>query len=119
MFLVLGTTADNFFCPALSSLSDMIGLSPRVAGVTLLALGNGAPDVFSIYASTKAGEYGIAVGEVTGAANFVCTGVIGICCIIHVNNGHDGLKARGMFLRDVFMLGAFRNPLVAWSRNPI
>lgn len=104
MFLVLGTTADNFFCPALSSLSDMIGLSPRVAGVTLLALGNGAPDVFSIYASTKAGEYGIAVGEVTGAANFVCTGVIGICCIIHVNNGHDGLKARGMFLRDVFML---------------
>lgn len=104
MFLVLGTTADNFFCPALASLSDMIGLSPRVAGVTLLALGNGAPDVFSIYASTKAGEYGIAVGEVTGAANFVCTGVIGICCIIHVNNGHDGLKARGMFLRDVFML---------------
>ena len=104
MFLVLGTTADNFFCPALASLSDMIGLTPRVAGVTLLALGNGAPDVFSIYASTKAGEYGIAVGEVTGAANFVCTGVIGICCIIHVNNGHDGLKARGMFLRDVFML---------------
>lgn len=104
MFLVLGTTADNFFCPALESLSDMIGLTPRVAGVTLLALGNGAPDVFSIYASTKAGEYGIAVGEVTGAANFVCTGVIGICCIIHVNNGHDGLKARGMFLRDVFML---------------
>ena len=104
MFLVLGTTADNFFCPALASLSNMIGLTPRVAGVTLLALGNGAPDVFSIYASTKAGEYGIAVGEVTGAANFVCTGVIGICCIIHVNNGHDGLKARGMFLRDVFML---------------
>ena len=47
-------TADNFFCPALESLSDMIGLTPRVAGVTLLALGNGAPDVFSIYASTKA-----------------------------------------------------------------
>jgi hypothetical protein len=74
LFLVLGTTADAFFCPALSSLSEMIGLTPRVAGVTLLALGNGAPDVFSIYASVKAGEYGIAVGEVTGAANFVCTG---------------------------------------------
>ena len=104
MFLVLGTTADNFFCPALASLSDMIGLTPRVAGVTLLALGNGAPDVFSIYASTKAGEYGIAVGEVTGAANFVCTGVMGICCIITCNKGNDGLKARGMFLRDVLML---------------
>ena len=61
---------------------------------TLLALGNGAPDVFSIFASVKANETGIAVGEVTGAANFVCTGVIGICCIISVNAGEDGLKAR-------------------------
>ena len=34
----------------------------------------------------------------------ICTGVMGICCIITCNKGNDGLKARGMFLRDVLML---------------
>ena len=41
LVLVLGTTADEYFCPALESLADWLGLRQRVAAVTLLALGNG------------------------------------------------------------------------------
>jgi solute carrier family 24 (sodium/potassium/calcium exchanger), member 6 len=100
MFLLLGSTSEEFFCPALASLSEMLGLKPRVAGVTLLALGNGAPDVFSIFASVKAKQAGMAVGEVTGAGNFVATAVVGAVAL----TTDDGLKARGMFIRDLCML---------------
>jgi hypothetical protein len=100
MFLLLGSTAEDFFCPALSALSELLGLQPRVAGVTLLALGNGAPDVFSIISSVKSKQAGMAVGEVTGAGNFVTTAVVGAVALVTP----EGLKARGMFLRDVLML---------------
>jgi len=100
MFLMLGSTSEDFFCPALASLSGLLRLEPRVAGVTLLALGNGAPDVFSIIASVKAKSAAMAVGEVTGAGNFVTTAVVGAVAL----TTDDGLKARGMFLRDVCML---------------
>ncbi len=46
--MMLGSTADDFFSPALIVLSKKMNLSDRTAGVTLLALGNGAPDLFSV-----------------------------------------------------------------------
>ena len=48
---VLATTSEHFFVPSLSSISELMRLSPAVAGVTLVAFGNGAPDVFTSYAA--------------------------------------------------------------------
>jgi hypothetical protein len=45
LLMALGSTADNFLMPQLHYLSELLRLSPDVAGVTLLAIGNGAPDV--------------------------------------------------------------------------
>ena len=39
------------FCPALTVMSQVLHLSQNVAGVTLLALGNGSPDIFSAFAA--------------------------------------------------------------------
>ena len=50
----LGSTADLFLMPQLHFLADLMHLSPDVAGVTLLAIGNGAPDVFSAIALATA-----------------------------------------------------------------
>ncbi|XP_061394586.1 mitochondrial sodium/calcium exchanger protein-like [Musca vetustissima] len=47
LFLILGSTADGFFCPSLKVLSTMLGLNENVAGVTLLAFGNCAPDMMT------------------------------------------------------------------------
>ena len=44
-FYVLGDTAEEFFCRLVIKVAKVLQLSPNTAGVTLLALGNGAPDV--------------------------------------------------------------------------
>ena len=44
-------TYTHSFCPALTVMSQVLRLSQNVAGVTLLAFGNGAPDIFSAYAA--------------------------------------------------------------------
>ena len=43
--LALCSTADTFLVPQLNFISDLLKLKPDVAGVTLLAFGNGAADV--------------------------------------------------------------------------
>eukprot|EP00049_Salpingoeca_infusionum_P006060 m.100790 g.100790 ORF g.100790 m.100790 type:complete len:697 (-) comp13183_c0_seq3:4403-6493(-) len=79
LFIALGITAEEFFCPALSVISDTLKLSHNVAGVTFLALGNGAPDMFSVYSSINNVQDGIqlALGALFGAGMFVTTVVVG------------------------------------------
>lgn len=53
MFAVLHFVLISSFCPALTVISAILRLSQNVAGVTLLALGNGAPDIFSAFAAVN------------------------------------------------------------------
>ncbi|XP_077861556.1 mitochondrial sodium/calcium exchanger protein-like, partial [Saccoglossus kowalevskii] len=77
LFLILGTIAASFFCPSLSSISKSLGLSDNVAGVTFLAFGNGAPDIFACIAAVTSGGSGdenglrLVVGELFGKTNTV------------------------------------------------
>ncbi|CAK0847487.1 unnamed protein product [Prorocentrum cordatum] len=55
---LLASTADMFFVPQLEAMCQRLGLPDDVAGVTLLALGNGMPDVMTATSSiNNASEY--------------------------------------------------------------
>ncbi len=96
LFYLLGDTADGFFSPALIKISDYLRLSPNVAGVTLLALGNGSPDLSSIIIGVVRGSEGIGFGSPAGGGLFVTSFVYGCVCLLATFR-----LARRPYLRDV------------------
>ncbi|KAL7483406.1 hypothetical protein ACHAW6_009056 [Cyclotella cf. meneghiniana] len=117
LFRLLATTADSYFSPALEVFSCELGLPPRFAGATLLALGNGSPDLGSTinaillwnesapdtnenynHLKGEGGGWTMSLGSLTGGGMFVGTIVSGL-----IVQSCDGIPCRGAFLRDVSM----------------
>ncbi|KAF2133926.1 sodium/calcium exchanger protein-like protein [Dothidotthia symphoricarpi CBS 119687] len=96
LFSTIGIAASDFFCVNLNTISGMLGMSESLAGVTLLALGNGSPDVFSTFAAFRTHAASLAIGELIGAASFITAVVAGSMALIRPFN-----VARRSFVRDV------------------
>ncbi|XP_059511067.1 mitochondrial sodium/calcium exchanger protein isoform X4 [Stegostoma tigrinum] len=112
LFVFLGTTAELFFCPNLAAIAASLKLSHNVAGVTFLALGNGAPDVFSaIAAFSDPRTANLAIGALFGAGIFVTTVVAGGVAL-----ANPFIVASRPFLRDVifYMAAVFWTFLVLY-----
>ncbi|GFU57808.1 hypothetical protein NPIL_202561 [Nephila pilipes] len=77
LFIALGVTSNYFLCPALFTISNHLGLSQNVAGVTLLAFGNGSPDIFSSAAGLQKASAELAIASLVGAGMFVTSVVAG------------------------------------------
>ncbi|CAL8096508.1 unnamed protein product [Calicophoron daubneyi] len=89
IILLMGfaTVADAFFSPCLVSLACTLHMSESIAGVTLLAFGNGAPDFFSALAAITtsdpdAPDEGLGFGFLLGAGLLVNTLTAGLVMII-------------------------------------
>lgn len=80
---LLGTTADVFFVDQLEFMSRRFRLSDDVAGATLMAFGNGAPDVFTAWnAIESANDFSLVLAELLGAAMFITTVVLGAVILV-------------------------------------
>ncbi|CUS24380.1 LAQU0S16e00386g1_1 [Lachancea quebecensis] len=77
-FTALGLITSDFLTPNLSIISkQVLHISDRVSGMTLLALGNSIPDITSTYQSMRSGATPLALGELLGAVVFLLTVVVG------------------------------------------
>ncbi|EEF36665.1 cation/calcium exchanger 1 [Ricinus communis] len=100
LFYLLGNTAAEYFCSSLENLSRILKLSPTVAGVTLLSLGNGAPDVFSsIVSFTRSGNGDFGLNSILGGAFFVSSAVVGV--ISTLLSSREISVDKSSFIRDV------------------
>ena len=102
LFRLLGTTAEDYFSPSLEMFSVKLGLPPRFAGVSLLALGNGAADVsatMSAIVNDAENGYRLSLGALSGAAMLVGGVIAGIIVLIA-----GGVPCRGALVRDITAL---------------
>ncbi|KAJ2305360.1 hypothetical protein IWW55_001968 [Coemansia sp. RSA 2706] len=76
LFIWLGVSASEYFSPNISTLAKLLRLPESLAGVTLLALGNGAPDLSSTYSAVRAGSAALAIGQIIGSASFIISVVV-------------------------------------------
>jgi sodium/potassium/calcium exchanger 6 len=104
LFRLLSSTAENYFSPALEMLSSEFQIPPALAGVTLLALGNGAPDISAVVNAIKTNaQEGIplSLGELTGGGMFVQSVVVGRIVMLGSNAG--GITCGKELIRDISM----------------
>ena len=112
---MLAHTASNYFSPTLGSICDKLNLAYDIAGVTFLALGNGAPDFFSLIASFSGDvDVLVAVGALLGGGVFISTIVVGLVatfCPCEVS--------KYVFLRDIsfHLFAVFCVSFIALIRN--
>lgn len=98
---LLGTTADYFLVPQLQQLSKRLKLSPTVAGLTLLALGNTAPDVFTNISAVMSNQMEMVLGELLGATVLLTSLCLG--CVLLAAPRPLGIR-KWEFVRDICML---------------
>ncbi|KAI8504995.1 Mitochondrial sodium/calcium exchanger protein [Branchiostoma belcheri] len=103
--------------PNLVPLALVILFLSSPEGVTILAFGNGAPDIFSAVSAinnSRGGEAGLAIGALFGAGVFVTTVVVGAVAILTPFE-----MMQRPFLRDVvfYIAAGFWTWSVLWFKN--
>ena len=122
LFKAMGHAADEYFSSILSQISQDCGLPPRLGGVTLLALGNGAADLSSSIAAVRSGNYPLALGALTGGSMFVGCVVAGRIIMMRTNHGSgtaNGVRCKAAQIRDVsiqFVAVLMVTGMMVWGR---
>ena len=117
----LCSTAGTYLEPQLEYISKLLRLRPDVAGVTLLAFGNSAPDCFTglAVALSHPGEldYSLMLSYTAGATLFIMTVVVGLIVWIAANRAPGWRLSRLPFYRDTLCVIVALSVLLGISAN--
>lgn len=82
IFTVLGILSivfgSNFVVDSASYIASSLGVSERIIGLTIVAIGTSLPELVTSIVATKKGEYDIAIGNVVGSNIFNIGIVLGL-----------------------------------------
>ena len=82
IFTILGIIAiifgSNFVVDSASYLASSFGVSEKMIGLTVIALGTSLPELVTSITATRKGEYDIAIGNVVGSNIFNIGMVLGV-----------------------------------------
>lgn len=79
MFYALALVCDHFFVPSLDVIIERFGISPDVAGATLMAAGGSAPELFTSVIGVFIAISDVGIGTIVGSAVFNVLFVIAAC----------------------------------------
>ena len=106
IFKFITALVDEYIAPSIVYIKDFMGMSEALAGVTLLALANGAGDVITaIVASGSSEGVSYNIGSLFGAGLFVCSMVI---CLTILKADKEIVVSSDTIYRDVgfYILGS-------------
>lgn len=82
IFTVLGILSiilgSNFVVDSASYIASSLGVSERIIGLTIVAIGTSLPELVTSIVATKKGEYDIAIGNIVGSNIFNIGIVLGL-----------------------------------------
>lgn len=81
-FLGLAIVCDDFFAPSLDKISEVLKLSPDVAGATFLAAGSSAPELFTSVGDAFGPGNSIGMGTIVGSAMFNILVIVALSCAV-------------------------------------
>jgi len=79
MFLAVALVCDYYFVPSIDIITEELGVSPGVAGATLVAFGGSAPELFIAIIGTFFSKTDVGTGTVVGSAVFNVIVEIAVC----------------------------------------
>src|SRR5574342_1160468 len=80
--LVLLTVGAEFLVRGAARLAALVGISPLVIGLTVVAYGTSSPEMTVSMKSALAGQADISLGNVVGSNIFNVLFILGICALI-------------------------------------
>ena len=80
LFFALAMIADEYLVPALDVLCQRSAMAPELAGLTILAVGGSAPELFASAIGTFTGS-AVGFGTVVGATLIHILLVVGVCAL--------------------------------------
>ena len=66
-FFLTGSVAEDYFSATNAVICEVLNLPHNLAGVTFLAFGNAAADIFSSFAGLTSGHEELGLGAILGA----------------------------------------------------